>query len=56
MLITGGRHPVQGKYKVPHHVLLCFEFPHLPMKVIKGLFLVGLKSDFGAAVSGGFHE
>lgn len=36
MLITGARHPVQGKYKVPHHVLLWFEFP---MKVIKGLLL-----------------
>lgn len=53
MLITGARHPVQGKYKVPHHVLFWFEFP---MKVIKGLLLVGLKSGFGAAVLGGFHE
>lgn len=53
MLITGARHPVQGKYKVPHQVLFWFEFP---MKVIKGLLLVGLKSGFGAALLGGFHE
>lgn len=37
MLITGARHPVQGKYKVPHRVLFWFEFP---MKGIKGLLLV----------------
>lgn len=49
MLITGARHPVQGTYKVPQHVLSWFEFP---MTVVIGLLLVGLKSGF----LGGFHE
>lgn len=49
MLITGARHPVQGKYKVPHRVLFWFEFPVKgikgPLLVLVLLFQVGFMND-----------